>query len=203
MENKHIQISEIIGKTVGAVADEQDLKIKLGAENGSAFIYCGDIKGIEFAKIDKAICQSYKSRIEMAKKKIALVEKAPKDMATFLAKTYPPVGNEEDGKKIKERYEKWLGKFDHDIKLANKTITKTTDRLAGYTSIAERKITEVYPSIDEEDTFCILYEGSENGDYWITEEYTNDTGKNANGNLRKQERCASWQKNSRKPVFAS
>ena len=47
--------------------------------------------------------------------------------------------------------------------------------------IYERRITDIYPSVDEKGTAIVLFDGSEKGRFWTTAEYemehSGDTGK--------------------------
>lgn len=58
-------------------------------------------------------------------------------------------------------------------KIQNKTqsLYKKQDALKARPHLLKRKVLDVYKSISEENTYCMIVEGDEVGDYWTVDEY--------------------------------
>lgn len=71
----------------------------------------------------------------------------------------------------RDLYKKWRDKLERDLDRAKTTLKRTQKRVDTFTSIRSRKIKDIYPSIDEINTYIVLYDGREVGRYWTTKEY--------------------------------
>lgn len=75
--------SEIIGMTVKDLIEKTNLKVKLGAKNGSAFIFCGNIKSINCDTLDTEICDMYQRNINKAIASIESLKNKPKNYSAY------------------------------------------------------------------------------------------------------------------------
>lgn len=184
---------EILKMTVSDLIDKTSLKVKLGSEGGSGFVYCGYIDEIDVDGLDKAICDSFEATIDKCEITIKNLTNKPKTYRAFVdemtkKKQYRA------SKYIKENKEKpltkdqieeletefdtsrksymiWVNNLKRRLETARTTKHTTKYKLAHFTTIRSRSIVECYPSFTEEDTTILLFKGSENGKYWTTDEY--------------------------------
>lgn len=181
--------------TVQELTMHGSLDVKLGAKQGSAFVYCGDLQDINFPDLDKQITDHYKQSIENADKRIRILKNKPKDYASFetfcarqIIKETTQYKNkmELEGKKpseaeiekIKERYRptpkkhrEHLERIETELKSVRSNKRANERKLKDFTTIAGREIVETYPSITEKKVTIVLYEGIENGFAWDSKEY--------------------------------
>lgn len=191
---------EIIGMTIEELINTYDVKVKLGAKKGSSFIFCGRIGNMDIDGLDTAICEGYKLNIKRLQGTIKANREKPKTYNDYVEEALRTLrrkvnalekerGSENTPKKrlyeiskeleevkeeyrpTKEKYAKWYKNILKRIKTAEETLKKVTKRLNTYTSIRERKIVDLYKSIDEEDTWIVIYDGTEVGSAWTTEEF--------------------------------
>lgn len=190
--------TEIIGMTIEELIDTLDIKVKLGAKRGSAYIFCGQIGDMDIDGLDTDIIEGYKLNLMKTKGTIKANESKPKAYKDYKAEQSRMLGRklaslerelEEKGEKqrakieaeieeLKEEYKptrkgynEWLKAILKRITTAKKTKEKIEKRIREYTSIRDRKVIDIYKSIDEEDTYIVIYDGNEVGTAWTTEEF--------------------------------
>ena len=173
----NMKISELVGR---------DVKVKLGAKDGSAFVYCGNLKDVDICDIDEAIRNAYQQSLQNAKDTIRLLKNKDLSYEAYereMAKKYDHVKKRVDKSRWAEFEEKyrptnlgfhhWTADINKRLEWAKTTRRRINAKLNNYTSIAERIIVDVYQSIDEADTLILLFDGTENGKAWTTNEYLN------------------------------
>ena len=163
-----------------------DIKCKLGANNGSAFVFCGNMLHVDVNEIDDTIRESYRTTLRNTERNIKMLsnkdtsysayeqEMARKQEAAFKeCRNYPDkLANRLKSLQPSEMgWHVWESNIIRSIESAKARRKKYRQRLREYTSIADRAISEVYTSIDEANTLIILYEGDEHGIAWTTKEY--------------------------------
>lgn len=175
MDNKTVR--DLIGS---------DIKCKLGASNGSAFVFCGNMLHADASEIDETIRDSYRTTLRNTEKNITLLSNKDrsysayeKEMERKQAAAFKEYRNYPDklAKRLKEiqpsemGWHQWDSDITRSLEYAKTKRKKYRRRLREYTSIADRAITEIYTSIDEANTLIVLYEGDEQGIAWTTKEY--------------------------------
>ena len=163
---------DLIGQTIDDLAGRYRIDVKLGAKDGSGFVFCGDLSDIDTAELDYMIVTSYRKAI---KEHTAFIERERGRDSTYESFIRGArikarkLGIDEDTSP--EAYKKWLLQRDRAIKKRIEARTRVKKKLTKFTSISTRKIVDVYKSISEIDTIILLYEGTETGRWWTTEEF--------------------------------
>ena len=160
---------DVIGKTIEEVINEHDIKVKLGADRGNSYIYCGELKDMNVDFLDKLIVKMYKARIHNASANISRLTNMDKSYEAFFEKHGTSENVPESA--VQARYMLWLNGIEKTINTSKATRAITKEKLENFTTIKDRIITDVYKSIDEDNTLCLLYNGNESGSVWTTEEY--------------------------------
>lgn len=193
---------EILNMTISQLISDTNLKIKLGGDKGSSFIYCGMAKDINPDDLDRIILDGYAHTIKIQKRRIQSISETPKGYndyekivqakrqkainkklkwLTIEMKRTGQGGNinmekltqeaEEEFPISRGMYKKWRDKLERDMERAKTALKCTQKKVDTFTSIRSRKIKDIYPSIDEINTYIVLYDGREVGRYWTTKEY--------------------------------
>ncbi len=184
---------QIIGMTISEIIEQTNLKVKLGAINGSGFVYCGYISEIDIDSLDKSILDAYKSTYEKSLITIANLTQKPKGYHDFISEItrrkkskVAKVIKENKGKPLTEEqqleiekefdmsqqaYKRWLNALHRKLQTATDTKKSMKRRIDNFTTIRSRKVVDAYNSITEEATSIVLYDGNERGFAWTTEEY--------------------------------
>ena len=143
-------------------------KVKIGASNGSGFMYCGDYRTLDYNEIDHdniERCIRYAINNQYDRKniehKLTLPDRYYKDYVKYQKE------HEED---VISKGE-WLEQMNTRLERLRKTYRENIQYIIDYKPLEERKIIEVYGAIQEHDTSIILVEGTERCDVWDTEEY--------------------------------
>lgn len=172
-------VGELVGRNANA---------KIGAKDGSAFVFCGDLKTIDIDRVDEAIRNGYRATINNAESNIRHFTRKDKSYESYerecasqynkLMKQYKNEPKRQKGLKerytpSKEGYEKWKAEMARKIEVAKANRKEAKAKLRAFTTIIDRVIAESYKSIDEEDTMIYLFEGNETGYVWTTNEYLN------------------------------
>jgi hypothetical protein len=174
----------MIGKTVSELIG-QDVKVKLGAQNGSAFVFCGNLKDVDICDVDEAIRNNYLITLKTAKDTIRCLKDKDLSYVSYEREMLKKIDNAkvrvQDEARLLELieqytptnlgYHHWVADINKRLEYAKTTRRRVNKKLNDYTSIAERKIVDEYRSIDEANTLILLYEGTENGKAWTTHEY--------------------------------
>lgn len=138
--------------------------VKIGTPAGG-FIYCGDIKKIDYNAIDiKNVIKiaTYISNCKvMIERNISKLNNPEEEYEKYISL-------KADKKRL--TYDKWIHKLERDLKTKKKGVVNGAENLINYISISDREVIETYPSIMENSTIVII-EGNEVGDAWTTEEY--------------------------------
>ena len=166
----------------------KDIKVKLGAKDGSAFVFCGNLADIDICDVDETIRNNYMVSLENAKKAIKNLSAKDRSYTAYEREMKRKLkkaltSHNDDPEKIAEDYErftpsnlgyhKWTADISRKLEYNKSLRRRVNKRLNEYTSIADREILEVYRSIDETDAMIILYDGKEHGWAWTTKEYLN------------------------------
>lgn len=164
----------------------RNIKCKLGASDGSGFVFCGNMKTLDIDDVDEYIRNSYLRSLEIAKETIQQLSKKntsykayseeieqKKARALKLADGDPKriAKIEEDFNPSTLEHHKWKAEILKKLEYSKGVRKRVNKRLNEYTSIATRKVVETYKSIDEPNTIIILYDGNERGRAWTTKEY--------------------------------
>lgn len=158
-----------------------DIHIKLGANKGSGFVFCGSAKDIDFDKIDADICDAYRQTIKNAEVTIKSIEERGKtydDYKNYVKRRNSSVTKGKKTRATEQGYQRWLSGMESRVKSAGKTKEKTKRKLESFTTLRDRKLVEFFASITEDNTFVFVYEGEEAGDIWTTAEYVDTQRKN-------------------------
>lgn len=150
--------------TVEEYISTNSCNIKLGANDGGAFVYCGNTDNINVEQLDRHIKAVYKKTKENAANRIQrLKNKSFEDWCFLMERrgyTNPTIAE-------------FKTMIKNEIEVARRTKRDFTERINSYTSIGNRNIIETYDSIDEDNVKIVIYEGRERGVAWTTEEYVN------------------------------
>ena len=69
--------------TIQDLIDSGSRNVKLGADRGSAFVYCGNIAECDIQFLDKEITDGYKQNIENEERRIKTLKAKPKDYESY------------------------------------------------------------------------------------------------------------------------
>lgn len=184
---------DIIGMTISELIEKTTLKVKLGANNGSGFVYCGHINEIDIDTLDKSIVDAYKATYEKSLITIAHLTQKPKGYHDFIkernnrkrSKVARTI-KENKGKPLTEQQEReidkefdvsqlaykcWLNELHRKLQTATDTKKSMKRKIDTFTTLRSRKVKDAYKSITEENTYILIYDGSERGFAWTTEEF--------------------------------
>lgn len=139
--------------------------VKLGANHGSGFVFCGDLSEKAVKRADKELVDGYKESKERFRKSILFLTSQPLDYEHF----------ERECKKLGESnpyrdFHEWREAKLKEIDRRQKVVKALRAKIKNYKSIMTREVLEKYPSIDERNTTIVLFEGSELGSYWTINE---------------------------------
>lgn len=163
---------DILNMTISDLIEQTNLKVKLGAKQGSAFIFCGNIGNIDCDSLDEDICNQYRRNIKSATGSIQALKKKPKGYQDYEREMIAKQEKDKIEYEIsKDGYRRWFNELSRRMQTLRETKSKNERRLKGFTTIRGRQIVEIYKSVDEEDTYIILYDGIENGNAWTTAEF--------------------------------
>lgn len=171
-------------KTVGDLIG-RDIKVKLGAVNGSGFVFCGNLKDVDICDVDEAIRNQYQITLKIAKDTIRLLKDKDLSYEAYEREMLKKIDNAKkrmlDEKMLAETIEeytpsklghhRWTADIRKRLEYAKTSRRNVNAKLNNYTSIADRQIVDEYRSIDEANTLIMLYEGTETGRAWTTNEY--------------------------------
>lgn len=181
---------DIIGKTIQEVISEYNLKIKLGAKSGSCFIYCGYTDEVDGDILDTTILSMYKRSLTYVEKNIRVLSAKPKTYKAFVdevkknkekalrsKKKKGPLTSAERSE-IEKQFDVSRDAFNKYLRATQNSLNKAKDKkqelnqkISTYTTIKNNKIVDCYKSIDEPNTFILIYEGKDRGFAWTTEEF--------------------------------
>lgn len=136
-------------------------RVKLGANHGSGFVFCGDLSENAVKRADKELVDGYKESKERFRKSILFLKSQPLDYEHF----------EKECKKLGEAnpyrdFHEWRDAKLKEIDRRQKVVKAIRAKIRTYESILTRDVVETYPSISEPNTTIVLFEGSELGSYW-------------------------------------
>lgn len=160
-----------------AIEERIGIKAKIGS--GNAFVYCGEITedlpeimdriaDEMFAKYQKKVAseRAYMDRFEHVW--ATKFENRVKDFHKKIRKL--PMDE------VEKKHKKFLKEFEEDKaadrKAHEKTIAYISKIIEEWTRFTERKVKEIYPSLEEGE--IIIFKGKESGKYWTFEEYEED-----------------------------
>lgn len=153
-----LKVKDIIGKKG---------RVKLGSQDGSAFVYCGKIEDMSINEVDA--CQM-KQLAHMARKRYMnylhstrLIEDSVNEYEKYVKRNVESA----------QPYGDWLSNLIKVRKGEQQATMGCLKKILDYKSIAERTIVDAYPSISEKGTVIIIVTGDEQGRAWTTEEYNN------------------------------
>lgn len=138
--------------------------VKIGTP-ADGFIYCGDIKKIDYNAIDIKNVIKIATYISNCK---VMIERNTSKLNNPEEEYEKYISLKADKKRL--TYDKWIHKLERDLKTKKKGVVNGAENLINYISISDREVIETYPSIMENSTIVII-EGNEVGDAWTTEEY--------------------------------
>lgn len=155
------------------VENGEEMNVKIGAKDGSAFFYCGTLTRLKYSFdiIDDNLQNWYMQRVEDTKAKLQRAlnrEWSPSVYASCRYRRSGTVGTYEEYMKAVQAYFAELEKIRREHISAKE---KCQNREPLYL----RTIYEFYPSIDEPNTTIIIITGDEPGKYWTTNEYKKGT----------------------------
>lgn len=169
-------MQDLIGMTIREAImhiDDQNTPIKVGAKNGTSFIFCGPVCEL-FANLSNLELEHYTKSVKSISKQQIKMDNLLNSFPTpesYSRKIY----EESDGTDI-GTFEGW----EEAVRKHFKLLHRNKQQLIGMESKHEnrvpfrnRKIVDMYTSISEPDVWIFLIEGSEKGSYWDRHEYVN------------------------------
>ena len=163
--------SDILNMTVAEFVAKTNFKVKLGAKDGSAFVFCGSIADMDIEQLDTAIVKGYKGSLRSAQYRIRMVKEQDTTYETFQdlhERQCSATGIYDDPR---EAYLKMIRENHRQLKVQLATERRIDAKLRSYTSIGDRKVVDMYSSQTEDEVFIVLYEGRENGSWWTVAEF--------------------------------
>lgn len=162
-----------------ALAERKGQMAKIGS--GNSFVYCGVITDDLCELLEKMSDDEYKRisdrlrKFEIHKNRFDHIWSNKLETMTdefyknVHAKHLPIDMVEQKHKKLMEKYEKEKAV---DRRLTESNISHLTKIIAEWSSFTERKVKEIYPSLEQGE--IIIFKGYESGRYWTYEEYEED-----------------------------
>lgn len=163
--------SDILNMTVAEFVAKTNFKVKLGAKDGSAFVFCGSIADMDIEQLDTAIVKGYKGSLRSAQYRIRHLEEQDTSYKTFKAIHEEQCSATGIYTDPQIAYATMLRDRKHQLKVSRKTKQKIELKLRDYTSIGNRKIVDMRSSVVEDDAYIVLFEGRENGSWWTVAEF--------------------------------
>ena len=163
---------EMVGKKISEVVKDLDCNIKLGCDNGSGFLYCGNPSEtkIDFKELDNISDGRIQGKIKMRENRLedqfSRCPTVERYMRTYYSQHEPKVGTVEGYLKTVQLHMKRTQTSAtklNDIKKWNLNKPKMKDRI----------IKDIYCSVDSREpdgTLVVLIDGYESGDFWTTKE---------------------------------
>lgn len=165
---------EILSMTISELIERTDINVKLGAKDGSAFVFCGNIGDIDCDQLDERITTSYEKIIRSATTRIKGLKEKPKTFDEYKREQLrKKVIDEKDIDKFinQNGYKRWLADIKIRIQKLQESKRRNRRKLDAFTTIRGRKIVDIYESCTEDGVYIVLYDGIETGSVWTTEEY--------------------------------
>lgn len=141
-------------------------KIKLGANRGSGFVFCGDVSKIDIEQLDHIIIDCLHKAKNNAQSRVKRLKNKPIDYID-----YEHFCNRKKLEPSENGYKVWLQSHSKEIKTARKSVRTYNERIRNYSTIKDRPIVEVYDSFTEDNTKIVIFDGREHGFAWTTEEF--------------------------------
>lgn len=164
--------------------DDKDY-IKLGANKGSGFVFCGQVKDCK--EYLQRFDAEYIKRLEnqLHKKQLYLLNINGLWRRRITSKLKEYAGRHENDKNLQDKLlaksKKLLAKKWRDREIASHSIANYKQKILSYTPINERPVLEMYKSLmlneDYQRDIIIIYEGNENIPVWDLTEFRHGVGK--------------------------
>lgn len=152
--------------TLLELKDKKIKNVKIGAKGGSGFIYCGKPGLIDFDYLNDQMRERNQSALISASHRYSSIKQKKVSTSTYIAeceKKNAPISF--------EGYMKYLQQYFAQIKTAIDGVERANKRIADYEPLETREVVEKYKSITEPSTTIVLFDGTEQGSAWTTEEY--------------------------------
>lgn len=169
-------MQDLIGMTITEAMthiDDLNTPIKVGAKNGTSFIFCGPVCEL-FANLSNLELEHYTKSVKSISKQQIKMDNLLNSFPTFESYSRK-VYEESDGTDI-GTFEGWEEAVRKHFKLLQRNKQQLIGMEAKHENrvpLRNRKIVDMYTSISEPDVWIFLIEGSEKGNYWNRHEYVN------------------------------
>ena len=163
--------AEVIGMRLEDVVNAAKCNVKLGAEDGTSFIFCGDprTQALNLDKLSEGSLEDLKNELRRAEETLELRKSCAPTPEEYITHEFEKsegefCGNWDGYVKYMKRYFVYLNNLVRKINKINIAIDEFVD-------LKDRPVTDIYKSLSEENTIIILFKGREKGMYWDIEEY--------------------------------
>ena len=154
----------MVGQTIRQLKDKQ-FPVKLGTQDGSGFIFCGEMSELDTDQLDMEL-------VEAKARSICFCEDTIKRTRSKLknGKTEYPKYVEKCKDENYITYEEWKQMLQTRLNYYTKEKPNRIQNMIDYVRVSERKVVETYRSVTE-DAIIVIMEGDESGLAWTTEEF--------------------------------
>lgn len=159
------------------IFSKSNLDIKVGAKNGSNFIFCGPAKELEgvIDTLEEKYLKQLDDYISSAKKNLNFNLNTFPTLESYSRSEFENSNGEDAGSF--DGYIAAVNKHFEKINSCRKRLAMLNKRLEKRTNLRERKVLDVYNSIVDQSTQIIIIEGHERGYAWDAKEYREGVSK--------------------------
>lgn len=157
---------------------DKHIDIKLTANNGTMFIYCGHTDHLErFLEVwAKEYKRTLQKRLNVNRKRYKNIDHIYENIYKQRLKTLQKENKVVTEKMIKKLQREWRKEKAQEITRLKKAIPRDRNKIKSAGSVADRDIVQVYPSIIYK-AEIVVYEGTEDGAFWDFDEFEEVYGK--------------------------
>lgn len=159
------------GEAVPKALSRIKCNIKLGMEDGTAFVYCGKggLDAVDVAAIELKLLRQDKKNASTANYKWQSGVKNYPTPEAYVRRMYR--SEREELSVDLEGYMKDLMTYFNKCKSYARQKTNAQEKFEHRIPLQLRRVTDIYDCILEEDTVIVIVEGQDNGRAWTTDEY--------------------------------
>lgn len=166
-------VEKLIGREFSEAFRDMGKKVKVGAENGNAFFFCGETKvlaenlGFVNKRIKRSTEKAFKRAMARAKAEITNPDAS---LVGYLKKCARSADSIENMNPTMEGYMEYIKEHMNSAVKAAKAVVPHREKNESCEPLDKRIIKDAYKSITDDSTTIILVEGSENGWFWSEDE---------------------------------
>lgn len=163
----------LIGRTFSEAIADMGEKVKVGAEDGNAFFFCGETKtlaeNLPFVnkRIKRSTEKAFKRAMARAKSEITNPDAS---LSGYLKKCARSADAIENMNPTMEGYMEYLEGCMNSAVKAAKAVVPHREKDENCSPLNDRIIKNAYKSITDDATTIVLVEGGENGWFWSEDE---------------------------------